>query len=153
MDLNAKKQESEKPNKVSGLFGGQKPVNQPNPAVDELNNELASLSRRIRMLEERYYNIRKKTQLTDQNMIEDNRKVNSQLKHFTGIVTELKRKIADIEEKLKIFDAELNNTPKKNELTVIKKYLDFWEPIKFMTEKEATKLIEDYLDKVGLVKK
>lgn len=114
--------------------------------IDSVN----TLSRRVRMLEERYYNIRKKTTLTDQNMLEDNKGITQKLKFLTDSINDLKKKISDVVEKLTMFDEELKDTAKKSDLDVIKKYLDFWEPINFLTEKEAVKLIKDYLDEINL---
>lgn len=120
--------------------------------IGDIINDINSLTRRIRMLEERYYNIRKKTQLTDQNMIEDNKKLITQIQNFSGNLKDLKKKIVEISEKLSMFDEEIKDTAKKSDLAVIDKYLEFWEPINFLTEKEAVLLINDVLDEVGLKK-
>lgn len=120
--------------------------------VGLLNTDLNTLSRRIRMLEERYYNIRKKTQLTDQNMLEDNKRINTQLKYFTQNIKELKKKLNDVTEKLSMFDEELKGTAKIRDITVINKYLEFWEPINFLTEKDAINIINDVLEEIGIKK-
>lgn len=121
--------------------------------ITQLNTDMSSLSRRIRMLEERYYNLRKKTQLTDQNMLEDNKKITTHMDYFKTSIKEVKKKVADITEKLSMFDEEMKDTAKKRDITLINKYLEFWEPMVFLTEKDAIKLIGDTLDEVGLKKK
>ena len=45
------------------------------PRVIFLLNEVSNISAKLRLLEERYANLRKKTQVTDQNMLESNRKI------------------------------------------------------------------------------
>ncbi|PLW80787.1 hypothetical protein C0585_00785 [Candidatus Woesearchaeota archaeon] len=140
-------------NKPSEPKGFDKKISGKNPAqgtINQINVDINTLSRRIRMMEERYYNLRKKTQLTDQNMLDDNKRINNQLKYFTSNIKELKKKVTDISEKLSMFDEELKDTAKKRDLTIIDKYLEFWEPMNFLTEKDARQIIKDFLDEIGL---
>ncbi|MBT3463733.1 hypothetical protein HN451_01995, partial [archaeon] len=58
--------------------------------------------RRLRILEERYSNIRKKTQLAEQNMLEDTNNVTEDIKLLNINLKELRKEINEISGKMKI---------------------------------------------------
>jgi len=117
----------------------------------QISSMISDLDRRLRILEERYGNLRKKIQLTDQNMIESERSFGKELRGFGSDMLELKRSIADFDEKVVIFGGEMDNIAQKTDLKIIEKYLAMWNPGMFVTRKELKeylkskniKLVED----------
>jgi predicted nucleic acid-binding Zn-ribbon protein len=117
----------------------------------QISSMISDLDRRLRILEERYGNLRKKIQLTDQNMIEAERSFGKELRGFSNEMLELKRSIVDFDEKVVIFGGEMDNVAQKTDLKIIEKYLAMWNPGMFVTRKELKeylkskniKLIED----------
>ena len=103
-------------------------------------NETAS---RLAVLEERAANLRKKTQMTEQSLIDYEQEARADLKALTERLTELARKVDEVQEKINAMAGELANVVKKNELTVLERYLDLWQPLDFVTRDEAKLLIED----------
>ena len=59
--------------KQKGLFHHS---SQPDTVLVNFNNQINDVSRRLRILEERYTNIRRKGQVVEQNMLSENKKVN-----------------------------------------------------------------------------
>jgi hypothetical protein len=104
---------------------------------------ISDLDRRLRVLEERYSTLRKKMQLTDQNLIESEKAFHKDIRVFNDESLELKRSIADFEEKVAIFGNEMTNTAKKTELKVIEKYLALWNPTLFVTRKELREYLKN----------
>ncbi|HEY9706308.1 MAG TPA: hypothetical protein V6C58_27985 [Allocoleopsis sp.] len=102
----------------------------------QINAMVSDLDRRLRVLEERYSTLRKKMQLTDQNLIESEKAFHKDIRLFNDESLELKRSISDFEEKVAIFGNEMTNTAKKTELKVIEKYLALWNPTLFVTRNE-----------------
>ena len=104
---------------------------------------ISDLDRRLRMLEERYGNLRKKLQLTDQNLIESERSFGKQLRSFNTEALEMKRSMAEFDEKVVIFGTELENIASKTDLKVLEKYLAMWNPQMYVTRKELREYLND----------
>ncbi|MGV8171914.1 MAG: hypothetical protein ACP5OA_04435 [Candidatus Woesearchaeota archaeon] len=124
-------------------------TNQPQDSNDTRTDErtqvasiISDLDRRLRILEERYGNLRKKIQLTDQNLIESERSFGKELRTFNTELLELKRNVVDFDDKASIFSGEMNNMAQKMDLKVIEKYLLLWSPEMFVTRRE----LKEYLD-------
>jgi len=108
---------------------------------NEIAGIISDLDRRLRVLEERYSNLRKKIQLSDQNMIESERSFGKELHGFSDEILELKRNTNDFSDKILMFDSEMENVAMKSDVKVVEKYLGLWNPSNFVTRKE----LKDYL--------
>jgi hypothetical protein len=104
---------------------------------------ISDLDRRLRVLEERYGNLRKKIQLTDQNLIESERAFGKELRGFNDDLLETKRSIADFDEKISIFGGEMGNVAQKTDLKVVEKYLAMWDPGMFVTRRELREYLKN----------
>lgn len=138
----------EAPAKKPGLFAP-RPKKQEvdiHRAVSDLAGELNNIGRRLIILEERYTNIRKKTQVTDQNMLSNNKRVMTEIQTTHTEMDELRKQIADIIDKMKIIVRELKECAKHQEVAVLQKYINIWEPVNFITREGASKMIKDQVD-------
>lgn len=111
------------------------------PAMDGVSRSLAEIASSIRILEDRYLNLRRKSQLTDQAIIELQKDYYKEKKHLNQELLESKIQLQELTDELKIMQGELKDTVKQKDLKVINTYLDFWEPLQFVTRKEIEKLI------------
>jgi hypothetical protein len=114
--------------------------------AEELMQELNVLGRRLRVLEEQYTNIRRKIQVTDQNMLTYHRKNVTELKTVNMDINELRRILDDMQNNLLLVIKELRLCAKKEEVSVLQKYINMWEPINFVSRKEVENIVEDKLD-------
>ncbi len=112
-------------------------------AVSSFNEQVNTLVRTIRLLEERYSNLRKKTQVTDQNMLEDVKNINTELKLIDSDINEMKQQFLEVNEKISLLSDQIKKSVKKEDLSLLDKYLNLWSPLKFITVDEAKKIIED----------
>jgi len=128
--------------KKGGLFGKKEPE-QIGPDINQAMMEVGAIGRRLRILEERYNNLRKKSQVTDQHLLNHTKKTVSDFKDTNEDIMEVKRSIEDIKEKMILIIKELKITAKKEEIQVLQKYIQFWEPVNFITRNEVEKMIED----------
>ena len=125
----------------------------PQPAVPDrtqqpawagkLNDTVNETASRLAVLEERAANLRKKTQMTEQSLIEYDQETRADLKALTERLTELAHKVEEVHEKIDAMAGELSNVVKKNELTVLERYLDLWQPLSFVTRDEAKLLVDE----------
>ena len=111
----------------------------------KIAEDLESINRRLRILEERYTNLRHKTQLTDQNMIHNNQKFHRMLELNNEEISEVKHEINEIKNKLSILIKELKLLAKKEDVDVLKKYVDMWEPVEFVTINQVERIVDEIL--------
>jgi hypothetical protein len=107
-----------------------------NSEIEQVASIITDLDRRLRILEERYSNVRKKLQLTDQNILESERGFVKELRVVNDDTLKLRKQVNDYSEKISIFDDEINQAAKKTDVKLIEKYLDLWNPRNFVTRKE-----------------
>ena len=111
----------------------------------DLMNNINEVLRRLRVLEERYSNVRKKLQLTEQNMIEDTNKITDHVRVLQTNMKDLKKQVDEVNAKMKILNGEITSSAQKRDLDMLATYVSFWEPMQFLRRKEAEQLIEDIL--------
>lgn len=102
----------------------------------KLTESVSNLEARLKILEDRYANLRKKTQLTDQNMIDSEKELWDELRSTNDDLIELKKKVNELLHKISQMNEELEGAAKKYDLKVIEKYLDLWQPMNFLTREE-----------------
>lgn len=111
-------------------------------ATDQMRN----LSRRLRVLEERYANQRKNMQVMEHNMLTDSKKLQTQMHSLQSDFDELKKQIYDIKQKFDLIAADLADTAKREDVIVLEKYINLWEPINFVTRNEVERIVQFALE-------
>ncbi len=106
--------------------------------IEKLNN----LTRSIRTLEERYNNLRRRTQLTDHNILVQHQRLNKELKLNDSDLIDIKRGLQKLNDKINLLQKELELCGKKQDLDILAKYIGYWTPLKFITRNEAEKIIQ-----------
>jgi len=135
--------------KGGGLFGQHKEEKKTeNPISEELEGTIS----RLRMLEERYSNVQAELRVTEENMIHRNRKVKEEVKTFTSEINELKKEIGEIKEKVLEILHEIEKAAKKADFEVLRKYVEMWEPMNFVTHNEVQEIIDEKLRKRSVVR-
>jgi len=98
------------------------------------------------VLEEQYTNTRRRITVLDQNMLSHGKKLKEEIQVVNTDFTELKKMIQDLEDKLVLVIKELKKTAKKEEVAVLNKYINLWQPLDFVTRKEVEKIINEILE-------
>ncbi|MFT4311725.1 MAG: hypothetical protein ACMXYF_00670 [Candidatus Woesearchaeota archaeon] len=129
-------------NSLNLSFGGQKnpPPPQNAPAMAQ---QMASVSRRLRMVEEVQSNMRRKMDLHEQNTLEDLKKIKKDLELFFEEKDELARQIKSIKSDMTKIIQELQQTAKQNEVKTLEKYIEIWNPVQFVTQKQVERIATD----------
>ncbi len=130
------------PKKHSGLF---KHPDQKEPAP--MPQELESTINRLRVLEERYTNIQTELRVTEENMIKRNKKLTTDVKTLTLDINELRKEIDEIKDRVLMAIKELQGMAKKEEVRVMQRYIEMWEPMNFVTRNEINEIIDEKLKK------
>jgi hypothetical protein len=128
----------------TSLFGSKPAV----PTVDlsEVQQDINSLSTRLRIGEERYNDLRRQLQFIEQQSMSNQKKAMGELKMLNGEVTEVKHSISELQNRMILLIKELQLMAKKSDVDVLRKYLDFWEPVKFVNAGQVEKIVKDEIE-------
>ncbi len=130
-----------------GLFGA-KPKDLPPPMdFTGIQKDINTLNTRLRVGEERYADLRAKLQLLEQNMLSHQKKLSQDMKNFNAEFMEIKRTLGEVENKIILLIKEIQLTAKKEDVDVLKRYVELWEPAKFATVNLVEKIVKEELDK------
>ncbi len=97
---------------------------------------------RIRILETKYSLVRERMFVINQNMIDEYKKLSEDMHLLQSDLKDLKDTLFEIKETTRQIIKELETFSKKEDVKVLEKYINFWNPLKFVTEKEVIDLIK-----------
>jgi len=120
-----------------------KPEKRTEATVTEEAAQINTVARAVKILEDKYYNLRKKVQISEENNLNQHKKLGDDIKVIQSDILEIKRDIEDIKEKIRLIVKELKLTAKEEDIKVVQKYLDLWEPVNFITRDEAKRAIDE----------
>jgi predicted nucleic acid-binding Zn-ribbon protein len=146
LNQNFQQSETKKDQNKGFITFGSPKKEEPSPEFIKLNSSISEMGRKLRVLEERYSNLRRKIQVTERNMLSIQRNIINEIKATDAQVLELQKMINGLDDKMKQIMSELNNFSPSNELKIISRYLDFWQPVGFITRREAEKLVRDIIE-------
>lgn len=112
-----------------------------------VNQDINNMSRRLRLLEESFTNIRRTLQVTEENMLQKNKNFAVEIKTINSEIREIRNEIADINDKLLMIAQELKSAAKYDEVKILEKYINLWNPVKFVTQNEVMEIVNEALNK------
>ncbi|MEM3154046.1 MAG: hypothetical protein QW165_00565 [Candidatus Woesearchaeota archaeon] len=115
--------------------------------ISGTTEQLNLMAARVRISEERYSELRKKLLLVEQNMLSNHKKAMAEIKLLQNDVTEMRRTIQAVEDKIITIIKELRLAARKEDIDVMKRYLELWDPVKFVTADRIEKIIDEKLGK------
>lgn len=116
--------------------------------LTDISNQLSNIGRRLRILEESFNNLRKNTQLTDQNLLRFSKDMKRETTVTNSDIIEIRRDFIDLKEKTKLIVKELIDCAKSEDVKVLEKYIAMWDPVKFMTKNDVERIVEDKLSEL-----
>ena len=129
-----------------GIFGSPKgPMPSPMDAGGVGHDEIRNISRRLKVLEGRYTSLRNKSTVTEQNMLSRNKMLSTEIKTTNSDLHELRSEINEIKDRIMLIIKELQDSAKKDEVKVLERYINLWEPVKFVTRKEVEEIVKDMI--------
>jgi hypothetical protein len=129
-----------------GVFGKKPGFPENNPQQDYTEE----LMRRLRTLEERYSGLDRRMGVFEQNLLATDRRLSSELKTLGAELLEIKNSVEDVKDKIRMMVDELKQSAKIEDVEIIKKYTDFLDPLKFVTQEQLEKIVREIVeDKVA----
>ena len=98
---------------------------------------------RLRLIESRYGLLRDRMIIVNQNMVDEYKKLSYDIKIIDSEVKDIKRDLVNVKDALNAVSRELRNFSKVEDLKVLEKYINLWNPLKFVTEEDVWKLINE----------
>ncbi len=106
------------------------------------------MSTRIREIEGKYNLLRDRMLLINNNMIEEYKKTTTEIKLVNEDVQEIKVNIYRIKEALRHLLKELDSFARKEDMKFLEKYINLWNPMKFVTEQDVKNIIKNEIKEV-----
>ena len=103
--------------------------------------KVTDVATRLKILEERYVTLRKKAQLSEQNIIESEKEHFSEMKILNESLLDLKKSLKEVLEKISMLSDEVDNFAMRTDMITLKRYVEFWEPVDFVTRKEVNNFL------------
>lgn len=116
------------------------------PAPKSSSEDVEELNRRMRLLEERISSQDGRLDVLEENSIQRHKKLNSELKTLLLDINDMKRNIDELKDRILTVIKQLSLLARKEDLDVLKKYLDLWKPIKFVTHDEVQDIIREIIE-------
>lgn len=149
MDLFAKKKPEDGQGSggfgLSGMLTSNKQIAPPQTPGGDIAKEIAELSRKVRLSEERAMNIRKKAQMIEHNMLINHKKLLGEIRFINEEIVDIKRQFDDVRGSIRLIMHDLQSTAKKDDVQVLNRYINMWEPVNFVTRKEVERIVEEIL--------
>ena len=108
----------------------------------DLNTVLSDFNTRIRALEGKYSQFGERLLVVNQNMIEEYKKIMREIKAMESEFKEMHVDVTHLKETLKDFSKESELFARKNDVKVLEKYINLWDPLKFITEEDVQRIID-----------
>jgi signal transduction protein with GAF and PtsI domain len=120
---------------------GRSQTQDPYAIINELNT-------RIRILEGKYNLTRERMLVINQNMLDHYKTTHVDIKTIEEDMIEIKDALNSLKNAIKNMLKEMQLLARKEEVKVLEKYINMWNPLKLMTEDEVKELIEKRLKNV-----
>lgn len=110
-------------------------------------DQIGSMSRRIKLLEDRLGNLGERVELIDKNLISYHKSLTSEIRTINSDIKDLNAKLFELNEKLDIVVRELRNMTTRDEVKALEKYITLWNPMNFITRDQIERILEDWLER------
>ncbi len=106
---------------------------------------ISDINARIRILESKNSLFNERLLIVNQNMIKEYKKTVQDLRDLQKEIKDLKQEMFKMKGALRHMTTELNFFARKEDLKVLEKYINMWDPLNIVTRKE----VEDLIKKEG----
>ena len=116
----------------------------PLPDTD-LRDQLHAFSQRISYVEERYKNFDGRLRQLQKNVVDHHQELRKIIRDIDKQLVTIKGALDLVTDRLKTLRNEVLLRASKEDLDVLKKYIDLWNPFQFVTADQVESIVEDVL--------
>jgi len=121
--------------------GGKKVV--VDPMVVEMKEELKKVFSSLRTLEDKIYNLDKKASILEENLLLIKNKLNSETKVLHSNVIDSDKEINLLKKSIMEIVSDMKNFARVEEVSTLRKYLEMWQPLNFITRNELNEILDE----------
>ena len=103
------------------------------------------LLRDIKVLEERLMGLDKKIEVVENNLLADHKDTKEDVHDLHVSVTELKAEFGTVKRRIIEIAGDMKNFARSEQVDAVQKYIDLWNPIKFVTINEVEDIVDEML--------
>lgn len=116
-----------------------------NLMINDLGGKIGVFNDRLRLIEERSHQNREKVRVLEENLIIKFKDLREDVKRLSLEADENRKVLTDVTKTLQRMVKEVSNSAKISDIAVIDKVLDFFDPTRFLTEKDVNRIISERL--------
>ena len=116
--------------------------------MEEQSNVVSDINSKFRNLESKNNMLAENLLAVNQNTIEEYKRIYKEIEIINTDIKGLREDLFNLKQTLKGFLNEVDFFAKKNDIKVLEKYINLWNPIEFVKENDVDKLIEEKLNKM-----
>ena len=135
---------AEQSSSFNSIFGSKPPI--PSGASQDTINQINSMGRRVRMMEEAVMNVRRKIEIQEEDALKTNKSQSGDIRALFSEIDDVKHELKSFKDDMVKIISELQGMAKKEELATVQRYIEIWQPIKFVTQNEVQKIVEHVID-------
>tara|TARA_Y100000310_G_C20650618_1_gene799213 strand:+ start:364 stop:756 length:393 start_codon:yes stop_codon:yes gene_type:complete len=103
---------------------------------------MGELANRIRVLESKQSLFTEKLLIMNQNMLEEHKKVVEKMKKLNGVISAVNEEMDSMKNIMRHLTDEAAGFAKEDDLKVLEKYINVWNPLNFVSEKEVKRIVQ-----------
>ena len=135
------------PRRNEGVLRFSRPQQQESSDISAIISDVNTLSRRLKLMEQNFTNLRRFFQITEENMMAKHKHFSAEIKTLTSDINEIRKEIQELKDKLILVIREFQTLARKDEVKVLEKYINLWNPLKFVTQNEVEQIIHEILER------
>ncbi len=120
---------------MAGLVNGQS-------QIDQGNFDASKLYVWVKGLEGKINTLAREVDLVKNDLIRKNAMLSKEVKSTNSEVLELKRQQDQFAQKMELIIKELKQTAGSEDVAVIKKYIELWNPLQFVTQRDLERSVD-----------
>ncbi|MCD4759982.1 hypothetical protein K8R33_03770 [archaeon] len=114
----------------------------PTQQIQAQYSPMNEINTRVRILEGKYNLTRERMLLINQNMIDHYKTLSTELRTINEDLKEIKETLETMKETTKNVVKEMSFFARKDQLKILEKYINMWNPLNFVTEKEVLEIMK-----------
>jgi outer membrane murein-binding lipoprotein Lpp len=103
---------------------------------------VTGVNTRLTLLEDRYNTVREQIGFAERSLVEGRENTNKKIRVLDSELNELNSEMKELKDKVLSLNEEIKRAAKEEQVRVIDKYLDLWEPLEFVTRQEVKKALD-----------
>ena len=114
----------------------------PHEAVQQSSPEMVKLFTWVKSLETKINSLTREFELIKNEALRTQSHMRTEIKHVTDSVVEIKHAQEKVQQTVDLLIKEIKQTAGSSDVEVLKKYIEYWNPINFVTQKDLDRYFE-----------